>query len=701
MGTKNLSRKLVALWIFLGCFLFIILRLHFTALEESRNYYDWDRNAHIAINNNTLLFLSIIQAQNEQRNYLLTNSSEILQSYYHTKARAFAQLKALREASAVNISRRLSVDTLNTLFNERFYHLDKGISLSVQNRQEQVAELISSNAGSNLMQALNRQISSLNSYEEQLLAQRSESIERNTNLSFMTLIIGLASVFLFVTVQWTSIRIKTRKRIVEHKRIIHDREVRYKELTENMPGLFYSYDYSLSYFQWNKACEKFTGLKKEKVIGKKLGEIFNELHEEKLNSVYPEVLQTRKPRKLLIDFTHQGQHYVHDLTIFPTAFGISVLRMDITEQKESEEKLLYTEGLLSEAQQLAKVGNWNFDVLRNEFFWSEGIRETFGVDHDFKPSFDALLSMIHPEDKDRVVKRIMESGKTGEYAEDEYRIIRTDGQVRVLKALTRFTFDDLGRALRIFGISQDITELKRAQREILEMLENLQKRNKDLKQFAYFLSHNLRAPIAKILGITALLESTEGLQPNPMLTKYIADEAAHLDEIVKDVNHIISLDNPDQDTKEYVPFEEELTLIKEVLSTGIEESGALISADFSEVPGVYTVKSYLYSILYNLISNSIKYRSADRKLQIEITTALTPGYHCLTVSDNGSGIDLEKHKDKIFGFYKRFHGKEIEGKGMGLYLIKTQVEALGGQVEMESEPDMGTTVKVYFPVGDN
>jgi signal transduction histidine kinase len=100
--------------------------------------------------------------------------------------------------------------------------------------------------------------------------------------------------------------------------------------------------------------------------------------------------------------------------------------------------------------------------------------------------------------------------------------------------------------------------------------------------------------------------------------------------------------------------------------------------------------------LYNLLSNSIKYRDIAKPLSIKMKTYRLGQYACLSVKDNGLGIDLNKNKEKIFGLYKRFHSENIPGKGVGLHFVKSYAEALGGKVEIESRLHEGTELKVYF-----
>ncbi|HET7179101.1 MAG TPA: ATP-binding protein, partial [Chryseosolibacter sp.] len=138
-----------------------------------------------------------------------------------------------------------------------------------------------------------------------------------------------------------------------------------------------------------------------------------------------------------------------------------------------------------------------------------------------------------------------------------------------------------------------------------------------------------------------------------------------------------------------------LTRTKRILEKEIEDTQTKIINNFTEADKVYAIAPYVESILYNLISNSIKYRDPERAPLIAIKTTHEKEFVCLAVMDNGLGIDLRKYQQSIFNLYKRFH-LHVEGKGLGLYLVKTQIEALGGRVEITSQPNEGTTFHVYF-----
>lgn len=251
---------------------------------------------------------------------------------------------------------------------------------------------------------------------------------------------------------------------------------------------------------------------------------------------------------------------------------------------------------------------------------------------------------------------------------------------------------------QFIGFVRDISERKKSERETVTLLENLQAKNKDLRQFAHIVSHNLRAPIAKILGLTALFDcELEDKEFNRGILENVIKEAVSLDSVVKDMNTIITSRDSGTEIRERIVFKNELKLITKILEKEIRESDASITTDLTEPIDIVTVKSYFYSILYNLVSNAIKYRSHKTPLRIHIQTRQDDKFVYLLVKDNGSGIDLERNKEKIFGLYKRFHNGDIPGKGIGLNLVKTQTESLGGHVEVESKLNCGTTFKIFLP----
>jgi signal transduction histidine kinase len=232
--------------------------------------------------------------------------------------------------------------------------------------------------------------------------------------------------------------------------------------------------------------------------------------------------------------------------------------------------------------------------------------------------------------------------------------------------------------------------------ERTKMVNDLMVRNQDLEQFAYIISHNLRAPVANIIGASNALSDPElTIADKNILNEGINKSVMKLDNVVKDLNYILEAKNDVYGHKETVTFSELVDDIKNSINGQIDTSGITLTCDFTEVDQILTLKPYMYSIFYNLISNSVKYVQKDKPGIIQIKSCKTSKGIELIFTDNGMGIDLVKKGTEVFGLYKRFHD-HIEGKGMGLYMVKTQVEALGGQIHIQSAVNKGCEFKVKF-----
>jgi PAS domain S-box-containing protein len=248
------------------------------------------------------------------------------------------------------------------------------------------------------------------------------------------------------------------------------------------------------------------------------------------------------------------------------------------------------------------------------------------------------------------------------------------------------------------AVERDVTEQKKAETELRLFTDELFKRNKELQQFGYIISHNLRSPVANILGIANLLEMEKD-DPETIAhcARSLTTATTSLDHVIKDLNQILSInDHAAELMKEPVNLNELIGIVIADLRPMIERAGAMIETDLGPVV-LNLHKAYLYSIFFNLISNSIKYRSMEAP-RIRITAENTDQNTTIKVSDNGIGIDLVKHKEELFKPYKRFE-TSVEGKGLGLFLIKSHVDALNGTLTLASEPGKGTTFIFDLPNG--
>jgi signal transduction histidine kinase len=249
-------------------------------------------------------------------------------------------------------------------------------------------------------------------------------------------------------------------------------------------------------------------------------------------------------------------------------------------------------------------------------------------------------------------------------------------------------------------ILQQQTEIKNKNEsleiEVARKTQELLSNNQQLEQFAFASAHNLRAPVARILGLGNILGyARHDREEEQLIIKSIIKSTVELDATIKDLTTILDIRNNVTANLDVIDFADEMRIIKSNLANEIWQSGCTIIENFTNARSIVSVKVYIDSILFNLISNAIKYRSPKRPLVITVETSLSNAFVCLQVTDNGMGIDLEKHGHEIFSLYKRFH-THTEGKGLGLHLVKMQAEAAGGYVEVKSSPDEGSTFSVYL-----
>jgi signal transduction histidine kinase len=248
---------------------------------------------------------------------------------------------------------------------------------------------------------------------------------------------------------------------------------------------------------------------------------------------------------------------------------------------------------------------------------------------------------------------------------------------------------------KIQSINKDLKiDVENRTHELQEANKELVDQNTQLEQFAFIAAHNLRSPVARILGLTNLIRISDNDSDKELAFEKLVTSTNDLDHVIRDLSNILNIKKHNRNIEE-VDLHVSFSRVTRILEKELEESGTQLVSSFSEEPTVYAVGPYVESILFNLISNAIKYSDPERKPVIQVRSVQEEGFICLSVSDNGLGIDLSKYKQSMFSLYKRFH-LHREGRGLGLYLVKTQIEALGGYVDVKSELNSGTTFLIYF-----
>ncbi|UII24734.1 PAS domain S-box protein [Fulvivirga maritima] len=292
--------------------------------------------------------------------------------------------------------------------------------------------------------------------------------------------------------------------------------------------------------------------------------------------------------------------------------------------------------------------------------------------------------------RNRFIEKISVEGKVYEY-EEEIRI--SDGSIiDVLISAEVISIEEKSCLLLMLS---DISERKKNEKELLKLTEKLTTSNQELKQFAYITSHNLRAPIVNIDTLISFINKEDtGATGNAEIIDRIGKSFTQLKSSLNDLIQLVTLRDQKYEANEEVSFNKVFHIVYDSIETQIKSTNVEIETAFN-VQTVMFKRALMESILLNLLSNAIKYRNMDAP-HITIKTGSThEGKVFLSVKDNGLGMDLAKNKDRLFGMYQRFH-ENTEGKGLGLYIIKSQVESMGGNIEVESALGKGSTFTVFF-----
>lgn len=251
-----------------------------------------------------------------------------------------------------------------------------------------------------------------------------------------------------------------------------------------------------------------------------------------------------------------------------------------------------------------------------------------------------------------------------------------------------------GQVTGIFGIAKDITQLQKSREERQRLINRLKQKNHHLEQFASIVSHNLRAPVANILGLTNLFDSENpdsdiSLQVIANLQKSAED----LDSTIHDLNQILSNRLGPNQAREMIDLAALVSSIQNTLKEDIIRNLVVIEADFTEVASIRTVKSYLHNILLSFIRHAICQQRRDKPLVIKMKTTRFENENCLTIQDNS--LNLKRQKIDTLDVHRPLEAGRGK-KGLLFQLIRTQVETIGGKVEMDIKPGVGATIKLYL-----
>lgn len=303
-------------------------------------------------------------------------------------------------------------------------------------------------------------------------------------------------------------------------------------------------------------------------------------------------------------------------------------------------------------------------------------------------------SITHPDDVGNNLNAI-EKLKNGRINAIDFkkRYIHKSGKT-IWVNLTISGIGKIGdKPMNHIAIVEDITEKKKAEEELKQSFELVSDQNKRLLNFSYIVSHNLRSHTSNIETISNFLETAETKEERDEMIDLLKKVSHSLNETMTNLNEVVSIRTNINLSIEPLNLNQYIEKAQLILSQQITAKQVVIENLVSPSITVNYNTAYLESILFNLISNAIRYSQADRVPKIKIT--FDSETNILKVQDNGIGIDLKKNSEKMFGMYKTFNNNP-DSKGIGLFLVKNQIDAMGGSISVESSLNEGTTFTIFF-----
>jgi PAS domain S-box-containing protein len=370
---------------------------------------------------------------------------------------------------------------------------------------------------------------------------------------------------------------------------------------------------------------------------------------------------------------------------------------DITKQKEEEQRLKLLETVITQTKDAVVITDTDTSEypIPNIIFVNEAFTKMTG----YKPKEvigKSPIMFAGPKADMKELEKL--SNAIQKYKECFIETIsykKNGSEYWVNFSMIPVTNKD-GEHTHWISIQRDVTKEKEQQSEREQLIRELTQNNKDLKQFSYITSHNFRAPLSNLTGLLNLLDDVpvENEELQEILNGFRRSTQL-LNETIDDlVKVVIIKDNPSI-LKESVSIIEIFENVFFQLSNQINLHKPNLKIEIDPELCITINKAYMESIILNLVSNALKYRSPEKTPKITIKAFDKDNFVNLVIKDNGIGIDLEKNHDKIFGLYQRFHDHP-DSKGLGLYLVKSQIEAMGGSIEVESQVDKGTQFTLTF-----
>jgi len=458
--------------------------------------------------------------------------------------------------------------------------------------------------------------------------------------------------------------------------------------------------------QWaNKTSANSVNMSPEEMIGIKCHKFWADPQKPCDNCPTEKAFKTKKTEHAIIKspdgriWDEKGEPVFDDTG---KIIGVIEIAQDITEKKQVEEELEKNRMIMSEAEKLANIGGWEWDIVNDKWTMSDNWLRIHGCSH---PNFTSaeLLPIAHPDDRKRIQKAFDRVVENGEPYTIEHRIVRQDdGNVRYIKAYGDLRLDISGKPIKMFGTAQDITEQKKMEESLKSAITSAEAANRAKSSFLANMSHEIRTPINSMLNFSKMLKDQHMGPLNPMQSESVDNIIESSNRLLFLINDILDLSRVEAGKIEIAsaPFNinQLMAQISTTFSGLARKKNLTLNTHVSqEIPKILIGDEYrIGQVLKNLISNAVKFTEQGR---INVSIRKHPNNQLIfKVCDTGIGISKDNQLDLFTKFYQvdSSYAKKYAGTGLGLAISKELVELMGGEIGFESEVGKGSTF--YFTI---
>lgn len=392
-------------------------------------------------------------------------------------------------------------------------------------------------------------------------------------------------------------------------------------------------------------------------------------------------------------FEVYGQQFLAD---DGTAVSTTGSLIDVDERKRLALHLGRLEELQRHTNRIARVGSWEFDLDADTVLAADEVFLLHGIDPRPTPSARLFLTFYDRRERARIASTFRALQRDRVPFDIRLRMRPRQGSPRWVRVTGEPVFDATGRMVALRGLVMDVDRETTNAMEVRASLAELRTKNEQLEQFAHIVSHNLRTHAGNVASMLTMLEQEQDDHERDEVFRLLRASSNALSETLMILSDAVrTRTGNDRQVAQRVDLQPLIQRTWLVLDRQVRTARATLTTDIAPGLSIDAPEAYLDSIMFNLLSNALKYAHPDRPADIRITASGT-SIIMITIADNGLGINLDRNGRNVFGLYKTFH-RRADARGIGLFMTRNQVEALGGSIGVASTVDVGTTFTIRLP----